>query len=82
MDSLDVDVFCSSHPILSGRALNAHMDNRKVNALNAKYPMRLQASAFNVGGRLYAPTYRQAHIGVLPGKTAPVGRRWSWLMKM
>ena len=65
MDSLDVDVFFV-HPtqFFRGEHWNAHMDNRKVNALNAKYPMRLQASAFNIGGRLYAPTYRQAHIGV------------------
>ena len=65
MDSLDVDVFFV-HPtqFFRGEHWNAQMDNRKVNTLNAKYPMRLQASAFNIGGRLYAPTYRQAHIGV------------------
>ena len=65
LDSLDVDVFFV-HPtqLFKGEHWNAHLDNRRVNALNLKYPMRLQASAFNVGGRLYAPAYRQAHIGV------------------
>jgi hypothetical protein len=54
------------HPtqFFRGEHWNAHLDNRKVNALNTKFPMRLQASAFNIGGRLYAPAYRQAHIGV------------------
>ena len=62
---LTVDVFFV-HPtqLFKGEHWNAHLDNRTVNALNTKYPMRLQASAFNIGGRLYAPAYRQAHIGV------------------
>ena len=65
VDTLDVDVFFV-HPtqFFRGEHWNARLDNRKVNALNEKYPMRLQASAFNIGGRLYAPAYRQAHIGV------------------
>jgi len=65
VDSLEVDVFFV-HPtqLFKGDHWNAHLDNRKVNALNTKFPMRLQASAFNIGGRLYAPAYRQAHIGV------------------
>lgn len=64
-DSLEVDVFFV-HPtqLFKGDHWNAHLNNNKVNALNAKFPMRLQASAFNIGGRLYAPAYRQAHIGV------------------
>ena len=64
-DSLEVDVFYL-HPtqLYRGDHWNAHLDNKRVNRLIDKYPMRLQASAFNVGGRLYAPRYRQAHIGV------------------
>lgn len=65
LDSLEVDVFFL-HPtqLYRGDHWNAHLDNKRVNRLIDKYPMRLQASAFNVGGRLYAPRYRQAHIGV------------------
>ena len=60
-----MDVFYL-HPtqLFRGTHWNAHLDNRRVNRLIDAYPMRLQASAFNVGGRLYAPRYRQAHIGV------------------
>ena len=65
MDSLDVDVFFL-HPtqLFRGEHWNAQLNDARVNRMTEKYPMRLQASAFNVGGRLYAPRYRQAHIGV------------------
>ena len=65
LDSLTADVFFV-HPtqLFKGEFWNAHLNDDRINALNEKYPMRLQASAFNIGGRLYAPAYRQAHIGV------------------
>ena len=63
------------HPTSSsGEHWNAHLDNRTVNALNTKYPMRLQASAFNIGGRLYTPAYRRRTSAFSRGRTAPAGR--------
>jgi hypothetical protein len=64
-DSLEVDVFFV-HPTMyfRGHHWNAQLDNGPVNRATERSPMRLQASAFNIGGRLYAPRYRQAHIGV------------------
>lgn len=64
-DSLDVDVFFV-HPTMyfRGDHWNAHLDDERINRATEQQPMRLQASAFNVGGRMYAPRYRQAHIGV------------------
>jgi len=64
-DSLEVDVFFV-HPTMyfRGQHWNAQLDNVRINRATESSPMRLQASAFNIGGRLYAPRYRQAHIGV------------------
>jgi hypothetical protein len=64
-DSLDVDVFFV-HPTqyFKGPNYNAAIEDEELNKLADRYPMQLQASAFNMGGRLYAPRYRQAHIGV------------------
>ncbi len=64
-DSIDVDVFFV-HPTMyfRGDHWNAHLDNDQVNRDTEHMPMRAQASAFNIGGRMYAPRYRQAHIGV------------------
>ncbi len=64
-DSIDVDVFFV-HPTMyfRGDHWNAHLDNDQVNRDTEDAPMRAQASAFNIGGRMYAPRYRQAHIGV------------------
>ena len=64
-DSLDVDVFFV-HPTqyFKGSGYNAAIEDEQLNEEADQYTMRLQASAFNMGGRLYAPRYRQAHIGV------------------
>lgn len=61
----DVDVFfIYPTQYFRGNSYHAGPGNKKINRMTDDYPMRLQASAFNVGGRLYAPRYRQAHIGV------------------
>ena len=64
-DSLEVDVFFV-HPTqyFKGAHWNASLDDDGINQITDHYPIRLQASAFQFGGRLYAPRYRQAHIGV------------------
>ena len=64
-DSLEVDVFFV-HPTqyFNGAVYNAAIEDIKLNEEADRYTMLLQASAFNVGGKLYAPRYRQAHIGV------------------
>lgn len=65
MDSLAVDVFFV-HPTqyFKGAHWNASLADDAINQFTDDYPIRLQASAFQFGGRLYAPRYRQAHIGV------------------
>lgn len=62
---LEVDVFFV-HPTMyfKGDHWNGDLDDQKLNKANEETPVRLQASAFNIGGKLYAPRYRQAHIGV------------------
>ncbi|MDE0871588.1 MAG: DUF3089 domain-containing protein [Flavobacteriales bacterium] len=65
LDSIDVDVFfLYPTQYFKGEIWHAGPENEEVNLVTDNYPMRLQASAFNIGGRLYAPRYRQAHIGV------------------
>ncbi len=41
---------------------NADIDDQKLNDKTDKTTILYQASAFNSGGRVYAPRYRQAHI--------------------
>ncbi len=63
-DSLKtVDVFYV-YPTLyaKGNTWNADLNNRKLNKLIDKYPVRYHASAFNHIGRVYVPRYRQAII--------------------
>ena len=64
-DSINVDVFFI-HPTqyFKGDGYNADVEDASLNEEADRYTMLLQASAFNIGGRLYAPRYRQAHIGV------------------
>lgn len=64
-NELDVDVFFV-HPTqyFEGQWWNSSLDDSELNATTDSYPIRLQASAFQFGGKLYAPRYRQAHIGV------------------
>ncbi len=64
-DSLNVDIFFV-HPTqyFEGPTYNADIEDEDLNQEADRYTMRLQASAFNIGGRLFAPRYRQAHIGV------------------
>jgi len=74
-DSLGVDVFFV-HPTIyeRGRTWNAAVDDRRMNRQVDKLPIRLQASAFGAGTRLYAPRYRQAHLGVFTWKDAESDR--------
>ncbi len=65
-DSLKlVDVFYV-HPTIytKGPLWNADLSMRKVNRKVDKYPVRLQASAFNASCRVYAPRYRQSVVQV------------------
>ncbi|HUH74964.1 MAG TPA: DUF3089 domain-containing protein [Chitinophagales bacterium] len=63
-DSLkNVDVFYIYPTLyLRGRTWTADVKNKKLNKRIDKLPVRLQASAFNQAGRVYAPRYRQAHV--------------------
>ena len=62
---LPVDVFfVYPTQYFEGKWWNASVDDESINDITDAYPMRLQASAFQMGGKLYAPRYRQAHIGV------------------
>ena len=64
-EELPVDVFfIYPTQYFEGEWWNASMDDKAINQVTDDYPMRLQASAFQMGGKLYAPRYRQAHIGV------------------
>ena len=74
-DSLGIDVFFV-HPTLyeRGRSWNAPLDQRRLNRRVDELPIRLQASAFAAGTRLYAPRYRQAHLGVFTWKDAESDR--------
>lgn len=65
LDSINVDVFFI-HPTqyFEGVGYNADLEDETLNNEADRYTMQLQASAFNIGGRLFAPRYRQAHIGV------------------
>lgn len=66
---LEVDVFYV-HPTqyYRGDTWNASWDNNQVNRDVDRLPVALQASAFDIGGRLYAPRYRQAIYGVFSWK--------------
>ena len=74
-DSLGIDVFFV-HPTIyeRGRMWNADVADRRMNRQVDKLPIRLQASAFGTGTRLYAPRYRQAHLGVFTWKDAASDR--------
>jgi membrane carboxypeptidase/penicillin-binding protein PbpC len=74
-DSLGIDVYFV-HPTLyeRGRSWNAPLDQRRLNRRVDELPIRLQASAFAAGTRLYAPRYRQAHLGVFTWKDAESDR--------
>lgn len=74
-DSLGVDVFFV-HPTIyeRGRSWNADVEDRRMNRKVDKFPIRLQASAFGAGTRVYAPRYRQAHLGVFTWKDAQSDR--------
>tara|TARA_B100000768_G_C11283777_1_gene380509 strand:+ start:5824 stop:6855 length:1032 start_codon:yes stop_codon:yes gene_type:complete len=64
-EELPVDVFfVYPTQYFEGEWWNASLEDEAINRVTDDYPMRLQASAFQMGGRLYAPRYRQAHIGV------------------
>jgi len=64
-NELPVDVFfVYPTQYFEGEWWNASVDDESINEITDAYPMRLQASAFQMGGKLYAPRYRQAHIGV------------------
>ncbi len=41
---------------------NAPVDNAELNAKTTSTTIKLQASIFNVAGKVYAPFYRQAHL--------------------
>ena len=43
-------------------AWNAPIDNVELNAKTTNTTIKLQASIFNVAGKIYAPFYRQAHL--------------------
>lgn len=68
-EDLGVDVFYV-HPTqyYHGDTWNADWDNLQVNRDVDELPVALQASAFDIGGRLYAPRYRQAIYGVFSWK--------------
>lgn len=68
-EDVGVDVFYV-HPTqyYEGPSWNASWDNRAVNRSVDRLPIALQASAFDVGGRMYAPRYRQAIYGVFSWK--------------
>ena len=64
-NELPIDVFfVYPTQYFEGKWWNASLDDEDINDITDNYPMRLQASAFQMGGKLYAPRYRQAHIGV------------------
>lgn len=70
-DSLKkVDVFYV-YPTLykKGDTWNADVNNEKLNKRIDKLPVRLQASAFNQVGRVYAPRYRQANFKAYKDET-------------
>lgn len=72
-DSLkEVDVFYI-YPTLymKGKTWNADVDNKKLNKRIDKFPVKYQASVFNVSARVYAPRYRQAIVAVYKDSTAP-----------
>ncbi len=58
-----VDVFYI-HPTIpfSGKGWNGNIHNQKLNKYLEKYPIRIQASAFNGSCKVYAPHYRQATL--------------------
>jgi hypothetical protein len=45
-----------------GKTWNADINNKSLNRKIDRFPLKLQATAFNRIGRVYAPRYRQAHI--------------------
>ena len=60
----DVDVFFV-HPTtyLSPDTWNAPLDHADANLRIEKRVLKMQASAYNLAGRIYAPRYRQATFG-------------------
>lgn len=58
-----VDVFYI-HPTLnfSGKSWNGDVNDKKLNKLVDKYPIRFQASVYNGSCKVYAPRYRQATL--------------------
>ena len=65
-----VDVFYV-HPTMysKGKTWNADTQNKSLNKRVDSRPVRLQASAFNRSGRVYAPRYRQAIVEVFHNKS-------------
>lgn len=63
-DSLkQVDVFYLYPTFYTrGKTWNADVNNKSLNRKIDNFPLRLQSTAFNHIGRVYAPRYRQAHI--------------------
>lgn len=65
-----VDVFYVYPTLYSkGNTWNADVNKKKLNKRIDKLPVRLQASAFNQIGRVYAPRYRQANVDAYSDKT-------------
>lgn len=67
--SSDVDVFFIYPTLYQGKQDKEHpwfanVDDEKLNKKIAETTIKNQASVFNSVGKIYAPLYRQAHIGV------------------
>ncbi|MGB0931940.1 MAG: DUF3089 domain-containing protein [Chitinophagales bacterium] len=64
-ETAKVDVFFV-HPttLTKGDEWNAAIDNQELNDKTDDSTIKLQASAFNGSGRIYAPRYRQANLKV------------------